>query len=465
MSVPMDQIVQQRQQEIDTQAQRATDRSAALGTAEQGNADARNKELAPLEQRISSAEQDLQGMHAPASTPLPEYKPKPIVDAKDYQQLSWSLLGMALIGGAVSKGNWLGVSATLNGALKGYLEGNQAKAQKAMEDYQTQFKSAQAHDEQAQKEFERILQDKSLSINSMLSQLKIAAAKYDRQDIRFAAEQKSIDAIWKQVDASRNSLAQMESRNDNVMAQVKASLEKAKMAGGAGLSDKAKDLQAELTTRGVTLPQGMRSAKTLTSTLNNLTEKYPDKSAAEIVDLIKNGQIDMKVATTETGVLAKREGNIESAIQALNRPGGLYEQLSKAAQAVNFGDSKTLNNWRLAAQGKAVADPAIQTLRNKLEDTQAEVVSVLSRSGQPTESVRKQAADMFPLDGSVPEIEASIKAGREVADAIQAGNEDVLNALKSGKSVKEVASSLQGGQGGKTGGVISLDQYLQSQGH
>jgi hypothetical protein len=127
-------------------------------------------------------------------------------------------------------------------------------------------------------------------------------------------------------------------------------------------------------------------------------------------------------------------------MQALNQKGGLYDQMMDAAKAVNFGDSKDVNDWRLAAQGKHVANPAIQRLRNLITDTQAEVVTVLSRSGQPTESVRKQASDMFPLDGSIPEIATAIDASKKVASAIEQGNETVLNALKSGKSVREAAA-------------------------
>jgi hypothetical protein len=447
MSTPADQLGQDRSVGVAQAAQRQT----ALDATRQASGAAREKELQPLEQKVSTGIDSLQSMTPPPKAALPTYEPKPLVDPKEYQQLSMGLIGMALIGGIASKGNWMGTSAALNGALKGYMEGNQEQAEKGYRDYQTKFKEAQSKSEAEQKEFESILQNKRLSINDMLAQVKLAAAKYGRDDVRMEAEQKSIDGIWKRVETMDSTIARISDQDQRQRASLDAmfdrqsrtldaALAKAKEGAGGNLPDLARDIKTELTVRGVTLPQGTRSAKTLNATLTNLANKYPDKPASEIVDMIKSGQIDMKVAMGEAGVLAKREGNIEPAMEALNQKGGLYDQLTDAAKAVNFGDSKDMNDWRLAAQGKHVANPAIQRLRNLITDTQAEVVTVLSRSGQPTESVRQQAADMFPLNGSVPEIETAIAASKKVASAIEQGNETVLSALKSGKSVREAAA-------------------------
>jgi hypothetical protein len=438
MSTPVDQLTQDRSTDVAQAAQRQT----ALDTQRKSVSGADESAITTAQGKVDAATADFDKTAAsrPQQQPLPEYQPKPLVDPKEYQQLSMGLTAMALIGGIASKGNWMGTSAALNGAMKGYLEGNQAKAEKDYQDYQTKFKEAQSKSEAEQKEFESILQNKRLSINDMLAQVKLTAAKYGRDDVRMEAEQKSIDGIWRRVEAMDSTIARISDQDQRQRESLDAALAKAKEGAGGNLPDKARDIQTELTVRGVTLPQGMRSAKTLNSTLTNLANKYPDKSSEEIVDMIKSGQIDMKVATGEAGVLAKREGNIEPAMQALNQKGGLYDQMMDAAKAVNFGDSKDVNDWRLAAQGKHVANPAIQRLRNLITDTQAEVVTVLSRSGQPTESVRKQASDMFPLDGSIPEIATAIDASKKVASAIEQGNETVLNALKSGKSVREAAA-------------------------
>lgn len=200
------------------------------------------KELKPLEDTAGKLEGDLQQLQPPKPTQLPEWKPKPIVDEKDFSNFSMGLIAMALVGGAVSRGNWLGVASSLNGALDGYLKGNQARADREFQDYQTKFKEAQAHDEQAQREFESILNNKQLSINAVLNQIKIAAAKYGREDVRQAAEQKSIDGIWRQVEATDRSIATLSEQNERIAMQLALGNARLKQTGGgeAALNDYGK---------------------------------------------------------------------------------------------------------------------------------------------------------------------------------------------------------------------------------
>lgn len=205
------------------EARSAESRQAALDATRDASAGKQEAEMAPLEQKAQAAIADAAALKppAPAPAPLPEYKPTPI-DPKDYQGFSMALIGMALIGGVASRGNWLGVNASLNGALTGFINGHHALADQEFKEYETKFKEAKAHDDRAQKEFEDILQNKQLSINSMLSQVKIAAAKYGREDIRQAAEQKSIDSIWKQVESTDHSLSTLQLQYERFNAQREA---------------------------------------------------------------------------------------------------------------------------------------------------------------------------------------------------------------------------------------------------
>ncbi len=199
-------------------------RQAALDKTRDVRVGAEQKELAPLESRASALEGELQTLTPPKPTELPEWKPRPIIERKDYERFAWQLLAMAAIGGVASKGNWLGVSASLNGALKGYLAGSHERAKKDYEDFREKYDEAKAKNDAALKEFETILQSKTLSINSILSQIRIAAAKYGREDIRQAAEQKSIDGIWRQVEATDRSIAQLEMSKLRLDTQLGANL-------------------------------------------------------------------------------------------------------------------------------------------------------------------------------------------------------------------------------------------------
>jgi hypothetical protein len=167
-----------------------------------------------------------------------------VVNPKDYEAFSFALLGMALMGGAVSKGNWMGVSSTLNGALKGYLEGNQARAQKEYDDFDRQFKAAKDHDAAALKSYDDILNNKRLSINDQLNQIRTRAKIQGDEDVATAAQMKHFDAMLNQINARRRSLDQTVARFDTVGAQIQAQRDKAAAArsatGGANLNEDGK---------------------------------------------------------------------------------------------------------------------------------------------------------------------------------------------------------------------------------
>jgi hypothetical protein len=216
-------------------AEGAVSRQGALDLERKESSAREEATLKPMEDRASKAIDDLQGMKPPTPTDLPTWKPKPPIDAKDYQQFSYALIGMALIGGAVSRGNWLGVSSSLNGALKGYMQGNLARSDQDFKDYQTKFTEAKAHEDQVQKQFHDILENRRLSINDMLTQVRITAARYDRQDVRMAAEQKSIDSIWKQVDDKDKAISTLTEQHDKTSKMYELGQLRAKiMSGGAG---------------------------------------------------------------------------------------------------------------------------------------------------------------------------------------------------------------------------------------
>ena len=79
-----------------------------LARQEQISADRENT-LAPMEQSIS---QDIaQPLPQRQKVDIPDYKPQPLIPAKDYEGLSYGLIAMAMIGGVASKGDWLGVGS------------------------------------------------------------------------------------------------------------------------------------------------------------------------------------------------------------------------------------------------------------------------------------------------------------------------------------------------------------------
>jgi hypothetical protein len=137
---------------------------------------------------------------------------------------------MAMIGGAASKGNWLGVGDSLNGALSGYLKGNQMEAEKRYEDYKREYQSAKAKEEQANKEFEDILTNKKMRISDQIQQYRLVAAKYDRQDALVAAQSRSLDAMWRSLESRKTAVARLEEQHNHATQMLELQREKMKPA-------------------------------------------------------------------------------------------------------------------------------------------------------------------------------------------------------------------------------------------
>lgn len=147
-----------------------------------------------------------------------------------------ALIGLALVGGAVSKGDWLGVSASLNGALKGYMDGNHEVAQREYDDYQRKFDAAKQQQNQIDKQFDSVLNNRSLTINDQLQKIQVIAAQHGLDDVAMQAKQKSIDGIIKQVEARRTQLLGIVQRKEAVDDRIQGMLTVSNSKNGNGLS-------------------------------------------------------------------------------------------------------------------------------------------------------------------------------------------------------------------------------------
>lgn len=195
---------------------------------------------------------------------------------------------------------------------------------------------------------------------------------------------------------------------------------------------------------GVSLPTGLRAKQQMLGTIQGLIERHPDEDANQIAARLRSAQLRMQTDKTEATVVARREGAGAAAITALNRKGGLYDQALETGKKVDFGKNKVENAWELYKQGKVIADPNLSEYINTLADTRAEFASVLARSGQVTDSVRIAAEHAFPDKMSYAELERNVARSKKIAASIQAGNEDVADAIINGKSLSEALKESPG---------------------
>jgi hypothetical protein len=425
------QAAQLQKQRAEASANRATAESGLEGVFKEKAA-----ESAPVLQRSEQTAQDIEKLSQqppPASEAAAMSPPTHKIDPKDFQGFQYMLLGLAMIGGAASKGNWLGVSSTLNGAMKGYIDGDKEKARREFDDFQRKFKAAQAHDEARNKEYEAVRDNKKLSLNAQKEQYRLIAAKYDDQATLQAARINSYDEMLRQIDSriqsNQNARIRYDEMKEKIGGAVAPQNPDAKATTGG--------VRAAMADAGISFPPGMRSVKAQDQTIAGLIAAHPDEDATQIVQRVKAGELKFKEQSTELGVVARREGSSAAAINALNREGGLYSQVLETGKKVDMGSAKIANAIRLKAQGQAIADPDISEYVNALTDTRAEFASVLARGGQVTDAVRIASEHAFPDAMSYQELERNVARSKKVAEAIQAGNTSVADAIVNGKDLNQ----------------------------
>ncbi len=205
------------------------------------------------------------------------------------------------------------------------------------------------------------------------------------------------------------------------------------MTGGGAMTPQVKEVDAALTQAGVTIPGAGRGGQLYWQKLNDLVAANPGRSPQEIAQQAKAGTLDMAAAKTETTTAARKEASIGAAQEALNMPGGLWEQVDSAAKKVDFGDAKFKNNMELASQGKVIANKDIQRYVSTVMEARAELSQVFARNGQTTDVARHMAEDAIPLAASYEELQAAKQASQQGAQAVRSGNQAYLQQVKTGQ--------------------------------
>jgi hypothetical protein len=392
---------------------------------------AKQADLAPTQEALQHAYHDAESVKPPGPADLPQAPNKPLVDAAEYQKFSGALVAMALIAGSVSRGNWFGVSHSLNGALKGYMEGNQQKADEEWKKYQADFTKAVDKHKEQQEDYIDTLNNKKLSINGILAELQTKAAKWDDQALLARTRAKDLAAVQKQI-------YDMDAKTDELKLRKEA-IDNAKEKATGGSNPETQALEAAFSAHGVTLPQGMRSRQVLQDTLKGLLKRYPDMTPDEISDGVKTGAIDMRVAMTEASKLATRAASIMPVEKSIVQPGGFLDQAEKAVNAVHFPDLKKageFKNWTM----EQTSDKRLSAYKTRVTELRQEYAIVLAKGGLTSDASRAEAEKVVPdiiTPGQFGEIESAIIQGIETAKrGVDASIDEVAGRGASGKVIK-----------------------------
>lgn len=344
---------------------------------------------------------------------------------------------MMAVGGKAARLSGQNMLGAMSGAMQGLNEGSEARFQDSMTKWKTEIEKARARLDEQEKYNEMMLEAYAGRADA---HQKAAAAAYRMTGDLINDKQTQYGNSVNLFELQRKLIDSAEQKRIEIEKLAETKRHNQAVEGKGNFGGDVGTLLAAMSEKGVSLPAGFRSKEQMHATLQALIERHPGMTMDEIADQVKNGQIDLTVAKTEATVGARKEASVASAMEALNAgpptkdnpKGGLYYQLDEAAKRVNFGDSKTKNNIRLAMQGQYVADPAIQYYVSKLQETRAELTQIFSRTGQPTDAVRAMANEALPEAASYKELQEAIRSSTEAADAVQAGNERFMKKLKTG---------------------------------
>jgi hypothetical protein len=373
---------------LDAESKQAGARQAALDARQSASLTAQDAEMKPLERQLSDTLNQPMPQREQVSMPSPPPN-KPIIDAKEYEGLSYGLLAMAMVGGLASHGKWTAASAALNGGLQGYLEGNQEKAKQGIEQYEREFKAAKAHEDDVNKQFDDILKNRNLSINEQLQRIKVVAAQNGREDVRIAAEQRSIDTLTRQIDAHRTQLLGVEQRNDAVQERIGAARELHAASGGSGAGGDINSVAEAVATgrldpRMLSVRGGWRE-----KVLERAIQINPDYDS-------KNYASDAAFAISSMRTAGTQGAN--TAIASGAAQGGA-DILMKAAASVPRTSWRSLNKVILSGKTET-NDPAVGAFNAALNTFVNEYARAINPKGTATVSDKEHAREILSASDS-----------------------------------------------------------------
>src|SRR5208337_1412824 len=346
---------------------------------------------------------------------------------------------------------WMGVSSSLNGALRGYLEDNQARAQKEYQDYKTKFDEAKSKSEAEQKEFADILQSKRLSINDMLTQVKITAAKYGRDDIRMEAEQKSIDGIWKRVETMDETIYKNAEQNLRLQESINSrmAMAKEKDAGAApgqlpaGFKQEDIDYYARRVLSGdSTWKTGLSRTKSGTEIIRAVDARVPELSR-ESGHTPEADAVIMDERHALSHALTDRQKYVAASTQFVSNFNKQADLVEKYLEPGVGGGPPALNRWIQAGRTALAGDPDVGRLDVAIRGLAREhqrIVTGVTSNGQLQVAAQQTADALLNRDDTAESIRARLGVMREEAN----------NALTSGRGeVKSLTDQLEHIGGGE----------------
>ncbi len=446
--------------DLDAEKQQALGKVTALGQEDVKREEAKTAEMAPAQKAYDQALSAPMPTKATLQPAAPVDEAKTHMDPKEYESLSYGLIAMALIGGAVSHGNWLGASSALNGAMQGIVDGNHEKAKTEYERYQRDFKAAQEREAQADREYQDALGNRKLTINEQLAKLQSIASKYQQEDVLSATKTKSLQNTINQIESRRTQLLGVEQRHDAVASRITVQL----------------NGQSERAARGKFTPEGSAFAAEYSRITGTPVSLYGGK--AQIFNMLAAQGVDPAEMAANKGEFAaintalrqqvSREAGIENITQQIQ---ALEPDVIRLAKKVGLSESSLVNtpmNYLKSKLGSA----DLAQLKAELVAVSREYIRATTApqsqgqlhvaSQEMGEELLNSQMGVGQIIGSFRGINTDVATGRAAASNIAKTLRDRI--VSKHKMVNEDANAPAAAPANAPAGgpVMSLDDYIKS---
>lgn len=327
------------------------------------------------------------------------------------------LIGLTALAGKAAGLHATTMLGATNGMVEGLIKGNEQKYRDQKQAYDTAYQAYRDKWDQQQKIFNEMRQVYKGRVDADLKALQFARqVTHDNSTVTDRDVKNHLHAVEVDDKLRRTDIDAAYKQGELLIKQRAMEAKEKQLAQMAGTPANAA-LLAALAAAGVSLPQGLRSQKVLQETLGALIDKYPDKSPDEIAQMVKSGQIDMKVSTTEATKLATREAAIAPVEKSINQPGGFLDQAEKAINDVNFSPLKKQAEFERYKMDQTMA-PKLSAYETRVTELRQEYAIVLAKGGLTSDASRAEAARVVPeliTPAQFKEIKKAIYQGIETA--------------------------------------------------
>lgn len=207
-------------------------------------------------------------------------------------------------------------------------------------------------------------------------------------------------------------------------------------AEGSTFTPEMSSLMAALAERGVSLPAGLRSKQQQVSLYQGLMERNQGKTADEIADGIKAGQIKFGAEKKETQTAASIAGKVSV---AENEIGEFAPLIRDASSKVDRGKFVPVNQL-LQMKDASISDPNLRTLKIQINGM-LNAYDVLAGRGGTDKDKRAEAHSLLTSADGPEALEAGLKAFEAEAGAAKRAARKAMSLDEAPKAAPSAADA------------------------